>query len=230
MMLLSRRDFTKGFVPFILSLDGFMMGYYAILNDEDMKPAPVFEGKVLCDLHAHPSNEVSNKIDLEAVIRMLGSPGLIGLAAKEKNWNILTYEEAKNLVEDDPSFKEITPGNLAAFRDGYFARVQEIMSVGIHDILAIGWDGDYFHSSYDNIEDVVEAIHERNGLAILCHPFSIRDGSFIRLPSKEERVLIQKACTIVDEVEVHNAQNIDLVPVFASMKEANKIALISRKH
>ena len=95
---------------------------YFYLNDQPLQPAPTKEGKVLCDFHAHPSKK--NK--LEDILGMLGSPGLVGLAAKyidKSGEDILVYEEAVDIkrVKTDPSFAEITPGKLARYKQGYFA-------------------------------------------------------------------------------------------------------------
>lgn len=46
------------------------------LRDESMSPAPIREGKVLCDFHAHPCKNN----DLDDLVARLGTPGLVGLA------------------------------------------------------------------------------------------------------------------------------------------------------
>ena len=184
---------------------------------------PYQEGKVLCDLHAHPSAQGS----LEEKITLLGSPGLVGLAAWHNSQSILTYEQAADIVHKDPSFKEITSGQLAQFREGYFARTQEI-PVGQFHLLAVGCAGKYFRQSdinnYDIIQDAVNDIHSRGGIAILNHPFVVMGGLLYRSANLREERFIKKAGEIVDEIEVHNASCINLVPYVMDFRKANSKA------
>ncbi|MBI2666707.1 hypothetical protein HYX13_03790 [Candidatus Woesearchaeota archaeon] len=209
---------------FELSIAGLITactGSYFYLANEEMHSAPLRNEKVLCDLHAHPSSEN----DLTSILQMLGSSGLVGLAARvgKDNENILSYEKAVELVYRDYSFKEITPGKLAQYDGGYFARTQEIVA-GIHHLLAVGWDGDYF-PYYDTLEEAVQKIHARNGIAILNHPFIVDEGKFIMKLAQEQHLpAIRNAYQWIDEVEVHNASSIDLLPFFFPMKSANSLA------
>lgn len=180
--------------------------------------------KVLCDLHAHPSAAGS----LEEKINLLGSVGLVGLAAWHNSKSILTYEQAAETVHKDPSFREITAGQLAQFREGYFARTQEI-PVGQFHLLAVGWKGNYFRQSdinnYDIIEDAVNDIHRRGGIVILNHPFVAMGGLLYRSANTREEKIIKKTAEVVDEIEVHNASCINLVPYLMDFRKANTKAV-----
>ena len=211
-MSITRRQF--------LTLGGSVVGsigLYHYLNNETMEPTPI-PGKVLCDLHAHPGNHNS----LENILKMLGSPGLVGLAAWHNIHNILTYEEARNLVKNDPSFEEITPGQLAKYQEGYFACTQEI-EVGIHHLLALGWKGDYF-TIFKNAQEAIDAIKNKDGLVILNHPFVLPGGVGYRTATVKEQEQVQQLYPIVNEIEVHNAHAINLFPTLM-MQKANLMAL-----
>ena len=192
-----------------------------------MKPAPQKQGKVLCDLHAHPTH----KANLDEIMEALQSPGLVGLTVKDidkSGRDILRYEQALDLLSPG-SFHEIDSGNLARCGKSYFARTQEIQ-VGKHHVLALGWQGDYF-SNYETIEEAVHEIHGRKGIAVLNHPFALVDKQTIRLPnSEEEQQLIRKAYRHVDEVEVYNAHCLDVVPGLLTMGTANDFADTLRRH
>ncbi len=192
-------------------------GSYTYLFDENIKHAPVIGGKILCDLHAHPSN----KGPIEDIIRFLGSPGLVGLTVRY-NREILTYGQAKDILKDSKDFYEITPGQLAKFRQGYFARTQEIIA-GMHHILAIGWQGNYF-PKYSNGTEAVNEIHAKNGIAVLNHAPVIPGWPWFRLAAEKEMPEIEKIAGLVDEIEAHNSYLIDLLPVIASMRKANLMA------
>ena len=201
-------------------------GSYFILNDQPMKPAPQREGKVLCDFHAHPSKK--NKLD--DIVDMLGSPGLVGLAAKyldKSGEDILLYEEAVDIkrIKTDPTFVEITSGKLAKYKHGYFARTQEVKADVFH-LLAIGCEKDYLqHHDYVSIEEAVKDIHTRQGIAIFNHPFFVsRGGLLVQFANEEEKEKIKQGYEIVDEVEIHNAFCINLVPFVAWANKANKLA------
>ncbi len=186
-----------------------------------MEQTLIPEFGVLCDFHAHPTH----KAPIEEILEKLQEPGLVGLTVKDidaSGKDILRYEQALDLLPSN-SFKEIDKGRLAKLGKGYFARTQEIQ-VGMHHLLALGWQGDYF-PNYENIEDAVREIHARNGIAILNHPFSLIVDQSIRLPkSQEEYEIIRRAYALVDEVEVHNAHNINLVPHFMDMRKSNRMA------
>jgi len=201
-------------------------GSYLYLKDQPMRPAPPREGKVLCDFHAHPSKK--NK--LEDIVRMLGSPGLVGLAAKyidKSGEDILVYEEAVDIVriKTDPTFAEITPGKLAKYKHGYFARTQEVKAEVFH-LLAMGWEGEYLqHNDYGSIDEAVQEIHSRRGIAIFNHPFFVaRGGLLVQFANAEEKGKIKQGYGLVDEVEIHNAFCINLIPFLAWANKANKSA------
>lgn len=193
---------------------------YFFLNNEPMKPAPQKKGKVLCDIHAHPTRKTS----LEEIIHHLSSPGLVGLTVKNMNQSgedILTYEMAYDRFKKEST--ELDPGRLARFRQGYFCRTQELLA-GRHHVLALGWQGDYF-PNYTTIEEAVNSIHQQQGIAILTHPFALAGGWRVTLPqTSEEQELIKRAYHLVDEVEVHNAFCIDFIPIFLAMRKANQYA------
>ena len=195
---------------------------YFFLNNEPMKPAPKQDGKVLCDFHAHPCKK-NDKTDLVA---MLGSPGLVGLAGKfidKSGEDISLYEEAVELVKKDPSFQEITPNQLAKYREGYFARTQEIQA-GMFHVLGIGVEGDYLqkYTPYSSVAAAVDAIHRQHGVAVLNHPFFLCNGGLFVKPATEEDLLkIKEGYRLTDEVEVFNAYCIDLIPGLIAAKSQN---------
>ncbi len=202
-------------------------GSYFILNDQPMRPAPQREEKVLCDFHAHPSKK--NK--LEDIINMLGSPGLVGLAAKyidKSGEDILLYEEAVDIarIKQDRSFAEITPGKLAKYKQGYFVRAQEIKA-GIFHVLALGWEGNYFqsHQNFSTVWEAVQGIHAKKGLSIFNHPYFVaRGGLLVQFANEDEIQEIREGYEVADAVEVHNAFCINLLPVIAWVRNANRLA------
>lgn len=207
-------------------------GSYFMLNDQPMKPAPVREGKVLCDFHTHPSKK--NK--LEEIVSRLGSPGLVGLAAKyidKSGEDILVYEEAVDIarIKHDPTFAEITPGKLAKYKQGYFARTQEVKADVFH-LLAIGWEGDYLqHHDYTSIDEAVQDIHSRKGIAVFNHPYFVsRGGLLVQIANVGEILRMKSGYKLVDEVEVHNAFCINLAPAVAWARKANAFAQKSINH
>lgn len=172
-----------------------------------MQPAPVKEGKILADLHAHPGNRYGR----DKVIQMLSSPGLIGLTHINDETRILSYETAITLS----GVKEIDKGRLAEInvggKKGYFMRTQEVIA-GFAHLLALGFEGEYL-PNYDDPRQAVEEIHQRNGLTVLNHPFVAPNAGarvvkyrFINRPEKET---IMELCEMVDEIEVFNAQMIN---------------------
>lgn len=198
---------------------------YFFLNNEPMAPAPQKDGKVLCDIHAHPTHKES----LEEITSRLATPGMVGLTVKnidKSGEDILTYEIAAERLGKQCT--ELDPGRLAKIGKGYFCRTQELL-VGLHHVLAIGWQGDYF-PNYNTIEDAVTAIHNQQGIAILTHPFALASGSGMALPqTHQEQELIRRAYRSVDEVEVHNAFCIDLFPKILAMRQANEQAELLRE-
>jgi len=183
-----------------------------------MKKPPKKQGKIIADLHSHPSEENN----LDGIINLL-SWGLTGLAATNDESCILTYEDVLGL----PTSKEIDKGLFAKFsfggEKGYFVKTQEVMSN--HHILAIGCKK--YLPDYKDARKTVEEIHKQDGLAILNHPsvvsYSIWPIKY-RLINENEEKRVKELCEMVDEIEVFNAQNINLIPVFAWMRKANKKA------
>ncbi len=187
------------------------------LDDQPMLPAPQREGFVLCDLHTHTVTTTPD----DQITRMLASQGLVGITARSDNKGILTYEKAIKMVKYSPTFHELTPGQLAKFDKGYFLRTQEL-NAGIHHLLALGWEGDYF-PAFHYVEEAVQAIHDGGGLVGLMHPYTISERSRFRLASPQEQKHIIEACAAVDFVEVHNGHNIDLIPGFM-LAQSNALA------
>ncbi len=199
------------------------VGSYTYLHDQPMRPAPQKKGKVLCDLHAHPRNDAS----LEQLVQLLGSPGLVGLAQRPNNTDVLTYEEAVQRLRASPyarDLEEITPGQLARFQQGYFVRTEEVVAGKKFHFLALGWKGEYF-PHFSNPTAAINAIHAREGLVMLNHPYAINNGFGFRLPTATEEQRIAQVCAQVDLVEVHNAHNIrTYVPAIDNMRVANNRA------
>tara|TARA_Y100000310_G_scaffold124700_1_gene123396 strand:- start:18755 stop:19654 length:900 start_codon:yes stop_codon:yes gene_type:complete len=186
------------------------------IQDEEMKPGAEIEGKVLCDLHCHPNKYLTT----DETADFLGSPGLVGLTQRYTSPHILTYEIAKERLQRYNDYKEITPGHLAKFQDGYFARTQEV-EADIHHILAIGFHGDYI-PDYPNPKEAIAEIHTRSGISILNHPYSIPGGSTFHIAKGKEEERVKSLVPLVNEVEVHNAFNINYYIFF--MKQANQLA------
>ena len=200
-------------------------GTYSYLCNEPMTPAPLREGYVLCDLHTHPSSNTN----IGDLITLLASPGLVGLAQRPGSKAIFTYEMAVDLLTSDnvlkKDFKEITMGQLAKFREGYFARTEEF-SAKVHHFLAIGWEGNYF-PNYDDPFTAIKEVHTQGGLVVLNHPYSVESkGMFpFEIPSLQQQEMINKLCLKVDLLEVHNAHNINLyLPGLDNMRKAEVLA------
>ncbi len=209
----------KTIAALLFSLSVGLAGY-SYLHDQPMRPAPQRKGKVLCDLHAHPRNDAS----LEQIIKLLGSPGLVGLAQRPNNTDVLTYEEAVGRIKASSyaqDLEEITPGQLARFREGYFTRTEEVIAGRKFHLLTLGWRGEYF-PHFPNPTAAIAAIRARGGLVMLNHPYAIDNGFGFRLPTAAEEQKIADACALVDLVEVHNAHNIrTYVPGIDNMRVAN---------
>lgn len=203
-----------------------------------MKPAPVREGRLLADLHCHPGNFYAR----EEILKILCSPGIVGLTFYNGSRTKLLYEQAVGL----PGVCEIDKKFLARidspFGTGYFIRTQEV-AVGkdnLFHILAVGFTGEYLPftpNSYPDPRRAVEEIHRRKGIAILNHPYVVpdREARIIkyRLTNAEEERTIEDLCTMVDEIEVFNAQCIN--PTFGvivpNMNQANaRVGFLQRKY
>ncbi len=196
------------------------LGLY--LNDEPMHRAPVREGKVLADIHAHPSRYRSDRDTLEMLLR----PGIVGLTRYTTESHPLTYEEAISRYSN--LLTEIDRGKFARFRNaaGYILRTQEV-SAGKFHILALGFDGNYL-PFFGDARKAVDCIHRRNGIAVFNHPYIFPDRSFVRyrIGGREDEDAIHEACAMVDEVEAFNAMCISPTfgIVFPDMKAANRKA------
>ena len=145
----------------------------------------------------------------------------------------MLYEEAIDIarIKSDASFAEITPGKLAKYKQGYFARTQEVKADVFH-LLAIGCESDYLqHHDYASIEDAVQDIHTKKGIAIFNHPYFVsRGGLLVQLANEGEILRMKSGYRLVDEVEVHNAFCINLVPSVAWARKANTFAQGSIQH
>ncbi len=205
----------------------------AYLQDESMSPALPKESQLLADFHCHPGNTYSQ----EDLVAMLSSSGLVGLTVfnTKMDSNVLTYEQALQL----PGVQEIDQGMLARIEfngsKGYFTRTQEVVA-GIHHILAVGFEGNYF-PQYEDPRKAVEDIHRRNGVAILNHPYVTPDHAArivkYRFITADEEMKVIELCQLVDEIEVFNAQclNPTLGIIVPNMKTANSRAVeLAAKH
>ena len=215
---MKRREFLKFVAITTGTLAVLGTGSYFYLDNEKMRRAPKKQGKLIADLHTHPGrdhciDEISNLL----------SWGITGLSHINENPNILTYDDILNL----PNVTEIDKGLLAKIEyngnKGYAAKTQEILSD--HHILAVGCKE--YIPSFEDARKVVEEIHKRGGKAILNHPYVIPTDSWpikYRLINETEEKKVRELADIVDEIEVHNAQNINLIPFIAWMKQANEKA------
>ncbi len=197
-------------------------GSYSYLCNKKMEKAPEKDGRIIADLHTH----VKKHWPLEDILSVL-SCGITGLSAVyfTKSQNSLTYRRAVNL----PGVEELEPGLLARLvyqgKTGYFLQAQEVRSQSKQDILALGCKK-IIEDSVET-EKIIKEIHQQGGLAILNHPYVIPSGSWpvkYRLLTEEEAKGLEKILPVVDEVEVFNAQNINLLPFIAWMHRANEQA------
>ncbi len=184
-----------------------------------MKKAPERCGKIIADLHSHPGTENN----LDDIMNLLSS-GITGLTATNSGLYILNYED---VLLKFSNVKEIDKGLFAelSFRGkkGYFVKTQEVRSN--HHILAIGCKE--YLEDYKDARKTVEEIHKQGGLAILNHPTIVSYRFWpikYRLINQDEEKEVRELCGMVDEIEVFNAQNINIFPVIAFMKRANRKA------
>jgi len=183
--------------------------------------------RILADFHAHPANYHSQ----EETLGMLTRRCLIGLSWLDYPGakTILTYEQALGL----PKVTEIDSGLLARIdnkhKTGYFIKTQELQpEQNIVHLLALGCKK-YISKELD-AKEAIKTIHQQGGLAILNHPYvTVNRGSRIipyRLINSEEEKEVEEISSLVDEIEVFNAQNIN--PTFGivvpNMKKANELA------
>jgi len=188
---------------------------YRYLNNHEMIEPPELTGKILVDLHAHPSKNNS-----ERDIASLLSSGVTGLAARHRGKYILTYEDALNL----PGVKEIDKGLFASLTKnrstGYFAKVQEVDSD--HHILAIGCRKTL--PDYPDARQTIDEIHKQGGFAILPHPHLIFPYPVLYpvVVREHQEEYIKELCGMVDEVELFNAKAVEVVPWLVDLRISNE--------
>lgn len=230
---MNRRKFIIGSTA-ALGLVAVSGGSYLYLEDQNMKPAPKVIDRILADFHAHPANYNCQEETLE----MLTRGCLVGLSWIDypNAKTILTYEQALGL----PGVTEIDSGLLAKINSnngtGYFIKTQELQpEQNIVHLLTLGCRK-YISKELD-AKEAIKAIHQQGGLAIINHPYvTVNRGSRIipyRLIHSEEEKEVEEITSLVDEVEVFNAQNIN--PTFGivvpNMKRANERAQeLAEKH
>ncbi len=206
------------------------LGVERCLNNETMRKAPVREGKIIADLHAHPSNEKRERT-LEAIC----SPGILGMGHYYYSKLILDYEGAVRRYSN--LAVEIDRGKFARIKSGvgdsYIVRAQEIFC-GQHHLLALGIEGSYIPDGLD-ARKVVEMIHKQKGLAILNHPCLMPYDSYprYRIVTAKQEVKVRELCSMVDEIEVFNANCINLSYgiMFPNFRPANSMAeQLARKY
>lgn len=211
---------------FLAALVGAAVVSGSYLNDRSMDGPPQIEGRIIGDMHTHPSN----RENLEVITENL-SWGITALTSKNGNPNILTYEQALGL----PSArgiekKEIDKGIFALLevngQIGYFLKAQEIFAD--HHIIALGCRKKL--PSYIDARKAVEEIHRHGGIAILPHPHLLLHGlGSMTIPyivdreSKEYEKIVE-LCHMVDEVETFNAYCVNLLGGAGFMDSANEKA------
>ena len=206
---------------------------------DDVVRKAASEGKIIADLHTHPSNENN----LEALVNVLSS-GVVGLAAITSWDSICKYEDVLTLPEKlaisypnlpRAEVREINPGRFAEVRydgkRGFVVKCQEIMGNGYH-LLAIGikdyipnYTGEKKLTQLEEIRYYVDRIHEQGGLASLAHP-CIKPTSFVNpVPYKdippEDEPDIRERMEIVDVTEVNNMLLADVFVGVARLNSAN---------
>ncbi|MBI2573602.1 hypothetical protein HYV86_07090 [Candidatus Woesearchaeota archaeon] len=209
-----------------------LVSAYNYLNDQPMQRAQsktIGERYIIADLHAHPAQNQPES-DLE---QMLRAPGLVALTVRKGVEDAtFSYEEAVAKFKDISDFQEIESDQLARLGEGYFLRSQEIEvgPNGQHHLVVWGWQGEYFDSKkYTTVDETIRDLHSHGAFITFAHPYSIQQDSIVafRLPnSQAEEDEIDRICTLVDAVEVHNAHNVRLyVPLLIdNMHEANERA------
>ncbi|MFH1065775.1 MAG: PHP-associated domain-containing protein [Nanoarchaeota archaeon] len=189
-----------------------------------MNQAPEINGQILADLHCHPSRNYS----VDEIVKKL-SEGITGLIPSSHG-NFLSYEDVLTL----PGAKELEKGLFAEIhygaKTGYVLPCQEI-NASFH-IPAVGCKK--MLPSVNDARKAVELIHKESGLAVLNHPYVVSTDRRIiryRLVNDAELKAVEDLCGMVDEIEAFNAQNINLLPSVAWMKQANGLATaLATKH
>ncbi len=197
-------------------------GSYSYLYNEKMEKAPEKEGKVIADLHTH----VKKHWPLEEILSVL-SFGLTGLSSTyfTESKSGLAYKDALNLPEVEELETDILAKLTYQGKIGYFLQAQEVRSKSKQDILALGCQKTI--EDYIETEKIIKEIHRQGGLAVLNHPYIIPSDSWpvkYRLLTEMEAERLEKILPLVDEIEVFNAQNINLLPSIAWMRQANEQA------
>ncbi len=189
-----------------------------------MKQTPEIKGKILVDLHCHPSKNHS----VDEIVKKL-SEGITGLIPSSYE-DFLSYEDVLNL----PGAKELEKGLFAEVyyggKKGYVLPCQEI-NTGFH-VQAVGCKK--MLPKVNDAREAIEIIHKEGGIAVLNHPYVVPTDRRIiryRLVNDAELKAVEDLCAMVDEIEAFNAQNINLLPSVAWMKIANQQATaLATKH
>jgi len=212
---MNRRRFLK-----ITAGTGIGIAGFLYLNNTDMRRIAPPQGKILADLHTHPSKDYS----IEELLETLSS-GIVGLAEHYRSSMTLQYKDAISL----PGIKEIEKGLLAKVeykgRTGYIARTQEIRAD--HHILAIGCKR--FIDEATDARKIIEEIHKKGGIAIVAHPGVKTTGNNLipyRRIRDDEKPELDEICEMTDEVESFNAYGINLTfgMIIPDMNKANDFA------
>lgn len=189
-----------------------------------MKTSPEIEGKILADLHCHPTKNHS----VDEIVKTL-SEGITGLIPC-KQGGFLSYEDVLAL----PGASELEKGLFAEVyyggKKGYVLPCQEI-NASFH-VLAVGCRK--MLPKVNDARKAIEIIHKESGFAVLNHPYVVSTDRRIikyRLVNDAELKTVEDLCAMVDEIEAFNAQNINLLPSVAWMKIANQQATaLATKH
>ena len=215
-MPMDRRRFLKTAAETAAGIAG--LSFYC--NDKDMRELAAPEGKILADLHTHPSKNYREEELLETLSR-----GIVGLTERSRPSATINYDDAILL----PGAKEIEKGLLARIehkgKTGYVARTQEILSD--HHILAIGCRLPV--EEFPEARDTIEEIHRKGGIAIIAHPGVKTTGRGIisyRRTGDDEKPEMAELCEMADEIESFNASCINLTfgIIIPDMNPANDFA------
>lgn len=198
------------------------------LNLNTMEQYAAIDGSLLADFHAHHKKSTSLEDKLETF-----SQGINGITSFFDDDIFHDYKDLESL----PGVKVINQGLFAEVtyegRKGYIIRTQEIqgdypklhiLSIGVRERIKDNQDP----------RSIVEQIHDKDGIAVLNHPYVVPSDDMFkyRLLSKGEEKVMLEVLEMVDEVEVHNGQCIDLFLGFSygvfgrvNMKIANRKAV-----
>jgi len=207
-----------------------------------MEKEKIIEGKIFADLHSH-FKRPSNHKELEALLEKL-SYGISGITEFNRG-DCLRYNELITFKSDLFDISEVEQGRLAKIHYytknscGYIIKTQEVREkhvskfpgVNNFEILAVGCSGIPDDIS---LKDAVDIIHYMGGLAIAVHPYTTSTGKWpikYRLINENEEKHLPQLYELMDEVEVFNAQNIQVFPFtnFLNMNISNEKAKESIK-